>query len=336
MLYEQRSDWARLRKELRDGGTVRARYQGMVTRYDCLGHICFDDICAGHDSVGYDWTGRGATAVWRAERRVEVQDFEDWLIRRCDADRAEREMWPPGWLVRAPGMWHARVMSAAAAGMPEPYAGWVADERVLTFSYQESQAVWPVIPSHDLPGCEPAPGIGPLIRAAKKLRPHQIISFIEAVLIDWGGDYEESTIRIALDLPVDKARGFGFITSEEEQQARAQARAGTLQAMDDIIDKLPEDHHHLRPQLEQARNDARSFGRVAHRIRINGRPVKFRVTRATWPWPGGSVVDELLAGARANLVEWLATQAYRTSTLLLDQSMEEAWRRAFNRSGHRV
>lgn len=338
MLYKQGSDWAELRKELRNNGPIRSRYQRMTTTYDCLGNHCLDDVCAGHESIGYDWTGRGATAVWRAERRVELQDLEDWLIRRCSPDPAERQIQPPNWVIRTPNTWHAHIVSAATGELPDPYAKWVADGQVLAFPYQEKQAIWPVTPRHDPPGtCHPAPGITPLANASKKLRPDQIIGFIEAVLVDWGGDHEESTIRIAMDLPVDKARTFGFLTPKEEQYARAQARARTLQAMDDIIDNLPDAHRHLRAQLEQAKGNARLFARIARPVRIHGRPVRFWASRATWLWPGRSVVDELQAGTRsADLLEWLATQAYKTSTLVLEQAMEEAWHRAFDHYGRRV
>ncbi|MET9378878.1 hypothetical protein ABZX98_32890 [Streptomyces sp. NPDC002992] len=338
MLYKQRSDWEKLRKELRNHGPIRSRYQGMNTTYDCLGEYCSDGVCAGHKISGYDWTGRGATAVWRAERRVELQDFEDWLIRRGSHDPAERQMQPPGWMIRTPKTWHAHIVSTATEAVPEPYAKWVAEGKVLAFPYQEKQAVWPVIHRHGPPGtCDPAPGITPLANAAKNLRPDQITGFIEAVLVDWDGDHDESTIRIAMDLPVDKARTFGFLAPEEEQHVRAQARARTLQAMDDIIDNLPDAHRHLRAQLEQAKGNARLFARLTHPVRINGRPVRFWASRATWPWPGRSVVDELQASTRStDLLEWLATQAYKTSSLVLEQSMEEEWHRAFDLYGRRV
>ena len=53
--------------------------------------------------------------------------------------------------------------------------------------------------------------------------------------------------------------------------------------------------------LEGAKGNAHLFGRAADRLGI-----KFSIVMATWPWPGHSVVDEVLAGTRADTVQWLA------------------------------
>jgi hypothetical protein len=99
VLYEQRSEWNEVRLDLRSGGVLRERYLRGTT--------------------SYDWSGRGGSAVWRAERRVEVQDFEDWLTNASGPDPVPRQVKPPGWRVRVPGTWHAHVMSATAIGIPE-------------------------------------------------------------------------------------------------------------------------------------------------------------------------------------------------------------------------
>ena len=78
------------------------------------------------------------------------------------------------------------------------------------------------------------PGIEPVISTAQGLRPDQVVGFIEAVLLDWSWSDEEfpdGEFPGELRLPVDKARDFGFITAEEEQQARVNARAQTLRAI---------------------------------------------------------------------------------------------------------
>ncbi|MEU1690053.1 CopG family transcriptional regulator [Streptomyces hirsutus] len=314
LLYEQGAEWDATRRTLRQDGPARKQALRGLT--------------------SYDWTGRGGSAVWRAERRVEVQDFEDWLVKRTEVDSAEREVWPPGWLVHTPCSWHAHAVSLGINGLPEPYARWAAEGRVLTFPYGHRQGVWPLVRSNDQPRWEPVPGAEPLVSAAEGLRPDQVVGFIESVLVDWGAEYEDSTIHIALDLPADKAFDFGFITAEERRQSMAEARASTLKAMDDIIDGLPESQHHLRPQLEQAKSSASQFRGIIKRHRIKF--PKFIAVRATWRWPGRSVVDALLAGTRSDLVEWLATRAHKTGTLILEQSMEEAWHQAFDRSSRRL
>jgi hypothetical protein len=303
LLYEQRAEWDELRLDLRGGVAARAW---------CL-----------RGALTNDWTGRGGSAAWRAERRVEVQDFEEWLTKCSGHDPGERHVEPPGWLVRAPSTWHAHKVPAAATGMPEPYATWVAVGRALAFPVGPQQVVWPLIRSPGRPGWAPVPGIEPVLPAAAGLRPDQVSGFIEAVLVDWSAEHEDSEFR--LRLPVDKAFGFGFIDADERRDAMAQARATTLQAMTSIIDELPEHERRHRGALVRAWGSDRLFGRVAHRLGI-----RFRVAKATWDWPGRSVADEILAGTPADAAQWLAYWAHKTCTRILQQSMEQAWHVAFD------
>jgi hypothetical protein len=71
-------------------------------------------------SSGYDWSGRGASAVWRARRQVEIDDFEQWLLKHTEP--AESEVYrlaPPGWLVRLPAGWCTHLVPDAVV---EPFA----------------------------------------------------------------------------------------------------------------------------------------------------------------------------------------------------------------------
>jgi hypothetical protein len=58
--------------------------------------------------------------------------------------------------------------------------------------------------------------------------------------------------------------------------------------------------------------------------------IDFTVTKATRVWPGRSVVDEIIAGTRADAVQWLARWAYKSCTRMLQQAMEQAWHDAFD------
>ncbi|GAA2155551.1 hypothetical protein GCM10009760_55600 [Kitasatospora kazusensis] len=102
-----------------------------------------DPAATSEETTGYDWTGRGGTAVWRAHRRVDLQDFEDWLISREDTN-TKRTMPRPGWLLRTPATWHAHA-PASRGPLPEPYATWVAEGRALAFPHSSRQAVWPLL-----------------------------------------------------------------------------------------------------------------------------------------------------------------------------------------------
>lgn len=307
LLYEQRSgsEWEEMRLDLRAGGEARARSLRGVT------------------PVGYDWSGRGGAAVWRAERRVESQDFEDWLIQHSHSpDPMERQVKPPGWLVRIPDAWLCRVLPTSSTKMPEPFATWVATGQLLTFRRGDRQVLWPLTPARGPHGWAPAPGIDPVISAAGRLRPEQTIGFIEAVLVDWSADIDESEVLVRMLLPADKAFSFGLIDADERRHAMARARDATLLKMTDIINEVPE---HDRAQLEAMKGNARLFRLTASRLGI-----KFSTVSATWTWPGGSVIDQVLAGTRGDVVQWLAGRAHRTCTRILQRSMDQAWHDAFD------
>ena len=308
LLYEQRAEWHELRLDLRGGIAARARYL--------------------RGALANDWTGRGGSAAWRAERRVVVQDFEEWLTKCSGHDPGERHVWPPGWLVRAPSTWHAHELSAATTRMPEPYATWVAVGRLLAFPVEHMQVLWPLIRSPGRPGWAPVPDIEPMLAAAAGLRPDQVSGFIEAMLVDWSGEdgeCEEPAFPLRLQLPVDRAFRLGFIGADERRHAMAQARGATLQAMTDIIRGLPEHERHHRSALERAWGNDRLFGRRAGRLGI-----RFRVAKAMWDWRGRSVADEILTGTPADALQWLAYWAHKTCTRILQQSMEGAWWAAFD------
>lgn len=304
VLYEQRTEWDALRRTLRNNDTARAYFlQG---------------------TQSYDWSGRGGSAVWRAQRRVEVQDFEDWLLRGSELSTTERHVRPPGWRVCIPKTWRAYVAPAGPVRMPEPYAGWLADGRLLTLSVGPKLVAWPLVLGPRGRTMAPVLGIEPIIAAAQGLRPEQISGFIEAMLVDWGDEEDDSDPPVRLYLSAHSAYEMGFIDADQRRQAMAEARAATLRAMSEIIDKLPDHELHRRPALEQAMRDGRLYARMTHDLSI-----KFRVVHATWMWPRRSVVDEITAGTAPGAVRWLATSAHRSCARMLQQSMQQAWRHAF-------
>ncbi|WP_431884217.1 hypothetical protein [Micromonospora gifhornensis] len=311
LLFEQRAKWNELRLDLlHPGGATRERY--------LLG------------TSSYDWSGRGGSAVWRAERRVEMQDFEDWLIHRSGPDPLERRVQPPGWSVRVPPTWHTFALPAGSEAVTEPYKTWVVTGRLLAFPSGRKQVVWPLAPRQDGSGWAPVPGIEPLLAAAAGLRPDQVSDFIEAVLVDWNDEHRDDDhdplgLPFRLHLPANEAFELGLIDGDQRQDRMARARAATLNEMTEIIRKLPEHQRHHRDALEQVKRSAHQFGRLAKRLGI-----EFTVTRATWVWPGRSVVDEVLAGTRAEVVHRLARAAHKSCIRLLQQSMEQAWHDAFD------
>ncbi|MCX5443914.1 hypothetical protein [Streptomyces sp. NBC_00063] len=292
-------------------------------------------------TTSYDWSGRGGTAVWRAERLVSLQHFEDWLTGRTGTDSAEHMIQPPGWVLSRPPGWHAVAPALTPTGrLPQPYAAWTAESRTLTFPYRNRQAVWPLQRRPDPPGFEPVPGAEALLAAGSRLRPEQITGYIEALLVDWNHQFDaedDPDLRLALDIPVGTAYDFGLISAEERRRAMAEARTATLQDMDELIDDLTHDGHDEEDlqHLREARGNVRQFTLVATRLNSRiGSP--FRVHKAIWQWPGLSVADEFLAGTSTDLVRWLATAAHARSSLIAEQSMQQAWSYAFDRYAPRA
>lgn len=307
MLYEQDRSWSEWLVNLRDGGADRDHAWRDTPRI-------------------HDWTGRGGTAVWRAERRVERQNLQDWLAKGPHADPIERAVRPPGWRLTLPGGWCARAVARSAAPMPDPYASWVAEGKTLTFPHQERQMVWPLVRDPDRRQWRPVPGIEPIVGAGRRVKPDQVVDYIEAVLIDWSAEHDDS-VCMGLNLPVDMAYECGLITALQHRNLMAEARAANLEAMNDIITDLPADEYNLRYQLEQVNGDAVRFGQIARRAGI----FHFRVIRPLLPWRGGSVVDELLTGSRTDFVARLAAQAYKSSSLIREQAMQVSGHEAFAR-----
>ncbi|AIR96041.1 hypothetical protein [Streptomyces glaucescens] len=291
--------------------------------------------------TSYDWSGRGGGAVWRAERHVGLDNLGDWLTGRIQTDADQYVVRPPGWVLSRPPGWHALVPDPTHPGrLPQPYATWTDQGRALAFPYRDGQAVWPLQRQPNRLGFEPVPGVEALLAPATGLKPEQALSYIEALLVDWNHQFDaddDPDLRLALDVPVGPAYDFGLISAEERQRAMADARAATLNSMDEVIDLLTgvdcdeEDLQYLR----QVRGNVRQFAQVATRLdpSIGAR---FRAHKATWRWPGLSVAGEFLAGTSTDLVQWLATVAHARSSLITQQSMQQAWAYAFDRYAPRA
>jgi len=305
LLYEQRGEWDALRQQLRTNPRIRAAYLRGV----------FDT----------KWIGRGGSAVWRAERTVEMQDFGEWLVNRSGLDSKDRVVRPPGWQIRVPEGWCARTWVGGTTDTPEPYASWATDRRLLLVPIGSKQAAWPVVLSSSSLGWGPVPGIEPLLASATRLRPEQASGFIEAITVDWSWSRtQDLDPPVELRISVHDAFKLGFISAQERQLAMAEAREATLQEMANIISGLLPHQRGHRDKLVQAMGDAQLFGSIASDLGID-----FGVVHATWLWPGTSIAEEFLAGADAAAVKWLANWAYSTSVRILQQSMELAWRHAF-------
>ncbi|MEU5036107.1 hypothetical protein AB0G48_18400 [Streptomyces rubiginosohelvolus] len=290
-------------------------------------------------TVEYDWSGRGGTAVWRAERQVTLRDFEDWLI-GPGTGPSQILTTPPGWALFRPGAWSAAAPALTRDGqLPQPFPQWQREGRVLTFPYRNRQAMWPLQRIQRAPGWEPVPGIEALLTPARALPAEKVIGYIEALLIEWNHPWQtekEPSFPRVLEISAGRAYELGMITAEERRTAMVQAREETLRGMDAAIARFEADGadtESLR-DLRAARGSFSRFKSEAKRIDPHVAS-RLRVTRARWRWPGGSAAAEFRAGASADLVQWLAAAAHRESKLILELAMHKAWQDAFDRYGRR-
>ncbi|MFD6067267.1 hypothetical protein [Amycolatopsis lurida] len=308
-LYEQGSDWHERRLDLRH---------------------------ADHGSQprgGWEADGRGSTAVWRAGRNVDLQDFTDWL-RALDGRTTRRRIMPaPGWSVRAPAGWATHVVPRGRE-LPERFAQWAAQDRVLVWPVDGRQIVWPVRPGHT----RPVPGVEPLAALARTLRPQEVLEFVEAILIEWGtsvtdavdasigldddGSGASSELVVEFDfptpylwLPVDKAFDFGFIDAGQRRAAMAaayeQAPHRTRSAGERIVS-------------EPGPGPDRDFTVLITRRR------KSRKSKPVWRWPRGSVAEEVFAGTSPEIVSWLADRSLWMARRTVFGAMEQAWHDGFD------
>lgn len=302
-LYDQNTEWNEKRQDLRARTDKREVRRGV--------------------RHGFDWSGRGGAAVWRASRKVALDDFEDWLVRRPVGEQT-RFLPAPGWQVRTPESWRAHLVSG---DLSDPFATWLRDGRVLAFRWRERTALWPLTQAPVPTGCTPVAGVEPMLEAARGVPPQRMREFIEAMLLGWDRDDEEDDDVLGLVIvPIDKAEQFGLVGAEERRLAKTQARATNLELMRRVIASLPPEHELTRATLTNLMGNARRFAAVAQRAKL-----EFAPARATYSWWVHSVAEEVVQGLRADALGWLAVWVRRRHDLELRTVGYARWKAAYHR-----
>lgn len=313
MLYEQGEEWNEIRLDLRHDRHKERWFTG---------------------AAGWDASGRGSTAVWRASRKVDLGDFTEWLL-TLDGHTPNSRLVPyPGWSVRVPAGWATHVVPHGH-DLPQQFAQWAAAGQVMVLPLGGRQVVWPVRPGHHLP----VPGVEPLAAVARTLRPHDLTEFVEAILIEWGTQPYDTEDGVWLDehddvdpydamveaelqtpqlwLPVDQAFEFGFIDAEQRRTAKAAAREHNR--------TLPRYKTDDEPVVAAPVPTLDPDFRLFVTRRRTGRTAK-----AMWQWPRGSVAQEVFAGTSPAIIEWLADRALWMARLTVHAAMEQAWHDGFD------
>ncbi len=321
MLYEQRTRWGILRHDLENR-----------TGFD---HWLLEDIDL---SATYrDLEGRGGTAVWRATRKVELQELDYWIMGKPgnieDINKnipyvapPERVMEPPGWILHMPDGWHALVSQPRPPPLREPWVSHVKAGRILHFEAQNRRVLWPVVTSQVEGAVLPVPGFDVVLNAVKHHPAHLIV---ESVLVRLdANDDQHSEFLLRVRVSVGTAYELGLIDRDTRDELVSELRVTTRREMLAAIDALPADadHDYARDKLRNAMHAPRLFAKIA-----DSWDVPFTARESEWIWPVGSVADEVERGTRPDAVAWLATWAVKTVGLGLERSMQKAWHTAFER-----
>lgn len=271
----------------------------------------------------FDESGRGAGAVWRARRRVELDDLRDWL----EAEEPHRRVVDaPGWVVRRPRQWRAlRLPLGSGSDLRKPCASWRANGQVIDFMSGDRLTLWPVTRCPQTGRWQPVQGLEPIVAAAHRVAPAQRVAFIESLLVDWA-DRDDDEPLDGLFLPADGAGQHGFIEPDHHAVLMTQAREATIQTMHDVVADLAPAKEPYREILNAAAEDGRvrEFQRLANRA-----GVPFTVTKAMWRWPGRTIVDQL-EETPADALQWLARWAYEGCCRLLNIVAHKEWEAGFD------
>lgn len=324
-LYAQRAPWSALRDE---------------HRFSRHGREWFDG----------NYGGRGATAVWRAKRKVELHDFEDWLS-NTPGEHSERHrvINPPGWLVGMPTEWHATALPQGRE-LPAQVARWAEAGQVLVLALRGRRVVWPLRSQHGSPVADAEP----LVAAARTLKAQDLVPFVESMLIEWDTPLavnDEPAYGAVLDsdefhgepiededelseakrrwtafdarysapqlwLPVEKAFRLGLVDAAQRRDAMAAARR----------DNLERTHYRRLGEAQLVAPVTTKDPRICLFIPRVG---KNRLAKPMWQWQGGSVARAAAAQADPGLVQCLVDAALWTTGWTLQRTMHQVWRSAF-------
>lgn len=281
--------------------------------------------------------GRAATAVWRAERLMALDDLAR-VLTDPSSKMQELIVLPPGWVLCSPAGWRA----VHFPGWEPPTA--IVQEhvdrgRALRIDYGSRSALWPVTASQ-----APVAGFEHVVAGARALglTPIQIV---EAVLVT--REVNESKNEEPREpqeaekekpaptcpwFPVATAHELGLvdqaardrIVEDAQEQTRRRIRV-TLAAA--TRHYLPQDEAGLE-RLSAASRDLHQFAQVAHELDL-----RFWITPAVWTWEVNSIPSILASGtASPAQLQALGRQWCRQVRLALERDMERAWHAAMWRA----
>jgi hypothetical protein len=265
----------------------------------------FSDHSWLHDAPArpQDMQGRGGAAVWRADRKLAVEDISRWLhsAPRPTPLSVDR----PGWDLAVPRNW-VGVPHRVGDRVPQGQLADVEAGRVLRVAHGSRFTLWPY--QHD---GSPIRGFEHITAPlAGRVTPAAVVEMV-LITTEQLGFYPRVPAAVAHEL--------GFISQTDRDDLITRAQAFTQASIDRAMDA-----HFItdeeRDALEAARHDVTQFVNLARRIGL--RP---RVVYPIWEWKVDSIADELNSGLLdADRLEYLAGAMRNIHAYALELSMRSA------------
>jgi len=261
-----------------------------------------------HDCVAlprHDHEGRGGAAVWRAERKLAIEEVAAVLITVRHWSRFE--VGCPGWPLERPPGWTA-VPLAFGQHPSERQRADLDARRVLLVQAGSRSAIWP----YDVHG-EPIARFEVALVAA----PEQpAASFAELVLLS-------TRVTGWPWVPSELACPWGLMSSSEREELEARAAASRVRAARAAVDHW---HHSdwLPGALEALVDDPARFSRLARQQGVRGGPF-----RAGCVWRVESIAKTVRSTATDDQVRWLVRTMHRMRTRALERAMQRASQQAY-------
>ncbi|MTK05175.1 hypothetical protein [Micromonospora sp. CP22] len=333
----------------------------------------FDDPMSGFRSPGHDFEGRGGSAVWRAERRLEHHETMLWLRRshKLGASRT-RVVYPPGWSLCTPDRWRPAEFSPRRP-LPPNWSSHLDAGRILDIGPAGRPLLWPTIEG---PGGEiiPVPRFEIATTVARGVRLNELIEMVLVEVTDpalpddaeagWNSVPDTDlfpTDNIA-DFEPDDAADFDFDFDDDsefdqyidEWETRPLTmtahRAFNLGLIDEAerdaaVDQAriatQEQMQHVIASLvdedDQLCSDLRAAMDEPYRFAVLARRGKrhLSITTSNWTWPVTSLAAAITDDAvPVRAVEYLAQLMRLRCKRRLERSMEQAARAAFDHFGY--
>lgn len=288
--------------------------------------------------------GRGATAVWRAEREVQTEDLMDWFGRM---DRASTPtsfvMHPPGWVLRFPTQW----LPAPADDETLSRSGGIDAGHVLRLRHAGNDFVWPT--RENTEGLmTTVPGFETVLTAAGRRSAQDVL---EATLLDFSQELHDGDPMPSVWVPAHIAHDLGLIDETERDRLVSEARA----ACDaDLARSEDEPHYKSRIDLdilfadldregsfcqagdrERARmafaGGIRTF--VQYLVEIGYPAVKSEYLQfafeTKYRYPMSTLAEAVQAGElRSDALRWVSAYVFSRRDAILNTDVQKRWIRA--------